>query len=126
MDITENNIRPLLLSAVPSPTTDLDFINAINVAMADISNALNGTRIDLKGTISEYFRAVATYYLDQALTSLSLFGLRITIRLSSYQKTCAIQAIFNQIFTYTDGASEMVDLFQNTATAIAVIKQVWF
>jgi len=124
MDITEKNIRPLLLSAVSSPTTD--FINAINIAMADISNALNGSRVDLKETISEYFRAVATYYLDQALSSFSLFGLRITIRLSSHQKNCVIQAVLNQIYTYSDGAAEMVDLFQNTATAIAVIKQVQF
>ena len=124
IDITVNNIRPLLLSAVPSPTTD--FINAVNVAMVEFTNALTGSRVDLKSTISKYFRAVATYYLDKALSSFSLFGFRITIRLSSYQKNCAIQAIFNQIYTYTDGAAEMVDLLQNTATAIAVIKQVQF
>ena len=123
IDITENNIRPLLLSIVPSPTTD--FVNAVNVAMVEFTNALTGSRVDLKSTISKHFRAVATYYLDKALSSFSLFRVRI-IRLSNYQKICAIQATFNQIYTYTDGAAEMVDLLQNIATAISVIKQVQF
>jgi len=55
-DITENNIRPLLLSAVPSPTTK--FIKTLNVTMADISNALtgNGVEVNLEKTISKYFK----------------------------------------------------------------------
>ena len=121
-DITENNIRPLLLSAVSSPTTD--FINAVNVAMTDISNALTGRRVDLRETISRYFRVVATHYLDRALSSFTVFGIRVQIRLNENQKNCAIQAVFNQIYKYTDGTAEMVDLLQNIASAIGVIKQV--
>ena len=127
IDITENNIRPLLLSAVPSPPAK--FIKTLNVTIADISNALtgNGVEVNLEKTISKYLKVVASYYLDKALTFFSVLGVRIPIALSNQQKNCATRALYDQIYNYTNGIgdhAEFIDLFQNIESAVAILKQV--
>ena len=122
-DITENMVRPLLLSAV-SPPTD-NFTASVDVAMSDIKAALNGYNVGLKNTLSNYVRAVAAHRLDEVLSSIDLgFGFKVNIVLTKKQKECAIQFGFNHVYNNTDAAAELVSLLQNISTAVGVIKQV--
>jgi len=122
-DITENTVRPLLLSAV-SPPTD-NFTASVDVAMSDIKAALNGYNVNLKQTLYNYVRAVAAHHLDKVLSSVDLgFGIKANIILAKEQKQCAIQFGFNHVYNNTDAAAELVSLLQNISTAIGVIKQV--
>ncbi|XP_065903024.1 uncharacterized protein [Dysidea avara] len=122
MDITENTVRPLLLSAV-SPPTD-NFTAAVDTTVSGITAALNGNSVDLKQTLYNYVRAVATQRLDEVLGSVDLgFGFKIVITLTEEQKECAVQFGFNHLYNNTDAAAELVSLLQNISTAVGVIKQ---
>ena len=124
MDITENTVRPLLLSAV-SPPTD-NFTAAVDTTVSGITAALNGNSVDLKQTLYNYVRAVATQRLDEVLGSVDLgFGFKIVITLTEEQKECAVQFGFNHLYNNTDAAAELVSLLQNISTAVGVIKQVY-
>ena len=126
-DITENNIRPLLLSLVKPPTTG--FRTAVDKATADIDRALNGNKVDLKNTVLTFFRAVAIEYYNSAVEfvkqKLTLGPIKISLpTLDSAQERCAIDGILKQIYTHTDGTDQLIDLFQSISTALKVIKEV--
>ena len=118
-DITEDVIRPLLLSAVSSDLTTPAFIASVNTAVADITNALNGNDVDLTQTLSNYFLAVSRVYFNEAIDSV---GLPIT--LSDNQTECGVRATFGYIYTNADAAAELVDLLQNISQAISILNQV--
>jgi len=90
--------------------------------MSEIESALNGNRVDLKNTIEIFFRAVAIEYLNIVIDFVQE---KIPFpKLDSTRKRCVIDSIFNQIYKHTDATDELVDLLQNIATAVGVIKQV--
>ena len=97
--------------------------------MSEIDSALNGNRVDLKNAIEIFFRAVAIEYLNTVINfvqeKLTLGPIKIPFpKLDSTRKRCVIDSIFNQIYKHTDATDELVDLLQNIATAVGVIKQV--
>ena len=126
-DITENNIRPLLLSVVNPPTTE--FSAAVDKATADIDTTLNGSKVDLKNTVVTFFRAAAIEYYNSAVEfvkqKLTLGSITISLpTLNLTQERCAIDGILKQIYTHTDATDQLIDLLQNIATAVKVIKKV--
>ena len=114
-DITEDIVRPLLLSAVSSPTPE--FSASVDVTIINITNALNGDNVNLTTVLSEYFMAVSRVYFDQTINS-------IMLNLSNGQINCGTRAVFNHIYTNTNTTLQLVDLFQNISTAMRIIKQV--
>ena len=126
-DITQNNLRPLLLGIIKPPTAA--FKRAVDRAMIDFDSALNGSKVDLKNTVLVFFRAVAAEYYDAAVKILEDaldFGfIRLSLpTISSTQKQCVIDKILRQIYSDTDATDELINLLQNAATAVGVIKQV--
>ena len=121
LDITQNNIRPLLLSPVSSPNAD--FIAAIGVAMSDISDALNGSAaVNLTNTFFNYFSAVSNSYFDEVVDAVSVSG--ISLGLNSQQTDCGVQAVFNNVYTNTDQIAELIELFHNISRAVGLIQRV--
>ena len=118
LDVTENIIRPLLLSVVSSPTSE--FNASVNVTVMNITRVLNDDYVNLTSVLSEYFMAVSRAYFVQEINSDG----DIMLNLSNSQITCGAQAVFNQIFTNTNAVLQLVDLFQNISTAMRIIKQV--
>ncbi|XP_065903018.1 uncharacterized protein [Dysidea avara] len=120
LDITQNNIRPLLLSPISSPNAD--FIAAIGVAMSDISDALNGSAaVNLTNTFFNYFSAVSNSYFDEVVDAVSVSG--ISLGLNSQQTDCGVQAVFNNVYTNTDQIAELIELFHNISRAVGLIQR---
>ena len=118
-DLLNDVVRPLLLSAVPSPPSS--FITVVDSVIMDIEMALNSQQVDLKVTISNYFSAVALHYFDEALKSYPLLR---SVRLSDSQKKCGSRVFFNHIYSNTDSAAKLIDLLQNISMAVGMIRQV--
>ena len=118
-DITEDVIRPLLLSAVSSDLTTSEFVASVDTAVADITNALNGNDVDLTQTLSDYFLAVSRVYFNETVNSAG-----VPITLSDNQTECGVRATFGYIYTNSDAAAELVDLLQNISQAISILNQV--
>ena len=74
-------------------------------------------------TVANYFEALALNYLEDTLKSYPLLRF---IRLTITQKRCASRVLFNHIYTNTKSTAELIDLFQNISTAVAIIKQVTY
>jgi len=122
-DITENIVRPLLLSAA-SPPTD-KFIAAVDIAINEIKAALNGRNVDLKRTLYNYVKAAAGDRIIEALESFTVFGVPVLLTFNgTTQKECAMERAFDQIFSDYDAAAELVGLLQNVSAAMEAIKQV--
>jgi len=121
MGILDDVVRPLLLSPVSSPPSN--FINTVDSVIDDIHRVLDGYRVDLKVTVANYFEALALNYLEDTLKSYPLLRF---IRLTITQKRCASRVLFNHIYTNTKSTAELIDLFQNISTAVAIIKQVGY
>ena len=117
-DIIDDVLKPLLLSTVGSPPPS-SFVSTINSVINDINTVLDGKHVDLKVSIANYFKAVALFYVDDVIDLLPF-----NIRLSTRQKECASNLVFNHIYDNTESAAELIDLMQNISVAIAVIKQV--
>lgn len=117
-DLLNDVVRPLLLSAVPSPPSS--FITVVDSVIMDIEMALNSQQVDLKVTISNYFSAAALHYFDEALKSQPLLR---SVRLSDSQKKCGSQVFFNHIYSNTDSAAKLIDLLQNISMAVGMIRQ---
>lgn len=115
--VIEDVLRPLLLSVVSSPSSS--FITVVNSVIDDVNIVLNGKHHDLKVTIADYFKAVALYYVDEALDSFPF-----PLSLTQGKKECASKVFFNHIYDNTESAAELIDLFQNISVAVGVIKQV--
>jgi len=120
LDITQNNIRPLLLSPVSSP--DAGFLTAVTTAMTDISNALNGSCVNLTNTFFNYFTAVSNSYFDEVVDAVSING--ISLGLNSQQTNCGVQAVFRQVYTNTDQIAELIELFHNISRVVGLIQRV--
>ena len=132
-NLKEDIIKPLLLSAVPSPTSD--FHSAVNHAMTDIDKALNGSKVNLKVTFRKYIKAIAVAYFDKAVAHLNkeikkkFDSLPVpipapVINVNSHLASCGAEALFNQIYGTTASAVQLIDLIQNITRAIGIIKQV--
>jgi len=121
-DIIYNVIRPLLLSAVSTPTSEFNV--SIDAALVDVTNALNGYSVNLTITLSDYFKAVSRVYFDQAINSFTIGGQSVSLDLNDDQTDCGVQAVFNHVYTNADAAAELVELFQNISTAISIINKV--
>ena len=117
-DIIDDVLKPLLLSTVDSPPPS-SFVSTINSVINDINTVLDGKHVDLKVSIANYFKAVALFYVDDVIDLLPF-----NIRLSTRQKECASNLVFNHIYDNTASAAELIDLMQNISVAVAVIKQV--
>ena len=131
--IKEDTIRPALLKPVSSPTSD--FRSAVNRAMTDINKALNGSKVNLKVTFRNYMKAIAVAYFDKAVEHFNeeikkkFDSLPITvpvpkIHVDSRLASCGTEALFDQIYSTTDSAVQIIDLLQNIARAVGVIQQV--
>lgn len=117
----------MLLSIVQPLTTG--FKIAVDEAMSDIDSALNGNKVDLKKTILIFFRAAAKEYYHSAVEfveeKLTLGPIKVSLpKFDSIQEICAIDGILSQIYNHTDATDGLVDLLQNIATPVNVIKQV--
>ena len=122
-DITEDVIRPLLLSAVPSDEISTGFNASVNARIRDIINALNGRNVNLTRTLFDYFVAISRVYFDDAVDSLNaVSGINLTLDIN--QTNCGEQAVFRRIYTNADATAELVELFQNISQAVRIIKQV--
>ena len=101
-------MRPLLLGAVSPPSSN--FTAAVNDAITDITNLLNGSDVNLTITFHGYISAVIFNYLslDETYTS----------------DSCVSQAIFNHVYTKTGSVAELIELLQNISTVIKILKQV--
>ena len=100
-------MRPLLLSAVSPPSSN--FTAAVNDAITDITNLLNGSDVNLTVTFHGYINAVASNLLS--LDEASSDG-------------CISQAIFNHVYSKTGSVAELSELLQNISTVIKILKQV--
>ena len=124
-DITYDFIRPLLRSAVPSDEITDDFNLSIDATLLDIINTFNGSNVNLTRTLFDYFLAISRVYFNDVLTSVNDF-LPINVNLDSNQIQCGVRAVFNRIYTNTDAATELIELFQNISQGIRIIKQVYY
>ena len=122
-DITDDFIRPLLRSAVPFDEITADFNVSINATLLDITNALNGSNVNLTRTLFDYFLAVSRVYFDEALDAINSIPF-VNLNLNVDQVQCGVRAVFNQIYTNANATAEMVELIQNISQAISIIKQV--
>ena len=118
-DIRDDVLEPLLLSPISSPPSS--FKEVVKSVISDIEVVLNGKHVDLKVSIAKYFRALALEFFDEALDSIPLLR---SVSLSTSQKQCGSQVLFNHIYTNTESASKLIDLLQNISVAVSVIKQV--
>ena len=116
-DIIDDVVKPLLLSTVNSPPSS--FNATVNSVIDDINTVLDGRHVDLTVSIANYFRAVALYYIDDALDLVPF-----SISVSNSQKQCASTVLFNHIYDNTESAAKLIDLIQNISVAVSVIKQV--
>ena len=122
-DITDDVIRPLLRSAVPSNLITSDFNNSIDATLLDIFNTLNGSNVNLTKTLYNYFLAVSTVYFDEAIDAIPSF---LSVSLSIDQTACGVQAVFNHVYTNADAGAKLIDLIQNISQAVRIIKQVHY
>ena len=106
-------MRPLLLSAVPSPSPH--FTAAVNDTLADIVSVLNGSSVNLTVAYSQYAKAVVFHYCNITPT--------LSSSMSNSSSNCVNQAILNHVHK-TDYAAELVELFENISAAIKILKQV--
>jgi len=120
MDITENNIKPLLLSPVSSP--NVNFNAAVRSVMMDIFNALNGSGVNLTNTFFRYFIAVSNSYFDDVVNAFTLQGIPLSI--DSQHANCGVQAVLRHIYTNTDQIVDLIELFHNISRAIGIIQRV--
>ena len=118
-DITEDVIRPLLRSAVPSDEITPRFNASLDNTLLDIINSLNGSNVNLTRTLFNYFMAVSRVYFDEAVGAVP-FSLNLNID----QIGCGVRAVFRHVYTNADAAAELVELFQNMSQAVRIIKQV--
>ena len=124
-DITEDVIRPLLLSAVPSDEITPEFDASINATMLDIINALNGSNVNLTRTLFDYFLAVSRVYFDESVNSINnALPSFLNFNLDIDQKACGVRAVFRHIYTNANASAELIELFQNISQAIRIIKRV--
>lgn len=115
----ENVVRPLLLSAAPSPSSK--FRAVVQSVINDIHRVLGGNRVNLKDTIAKYFKAVAVIRFDKAIEAYPIVK---SLGLSNKQIQCGSEVAFDHIYTNKDSAAQLIDMFQNISVAFAVIKQV--
>lgn len=108
--IADDIMRPLLLSAVSSPSSN--FTTAVNDAIIDIVNGLNGSNVNLTLTLYKYTEAVI------------LSKLSIDANISDGLKDCVSQTMVNHMFSKLGSVSELVELFQNISVVIRIFKQV--
>ena len=101
-------MRPLLLSAVSPPSSN--FTAAVNDAITDIANLLNGSDVNLTITFHGYINAVVFNYLSLDETATS--------------DSCVSQAIFNHVYSKTGSVAELIELLQNISTVIKILKEV--
>ena len=101
-------MRPLLLSAV-SPLSST-FTSAVDDAVTEIADSLNGSDVNLTVTFHGYINAV-------------VFNL-LSIDETSINDGCISQAIFNHVYSKTDSVAELSELLQNISTVIKILKQV--
>ena len=106
--IAEDIMRPLLLSAVSPPS--INFTAAVNDAITDIVNLLNGSDVNFTITFHGYVNAVVFNYLSLDETSIS--------------DSCVSQAIFNHVYNKTGSVAELTELLQNISAVINMLKQV--
>ena len=106
--IAEDIMKPLLLSAVSPPTSN--FTAAVDDAITDITNLLNGSDVNLTVTFHGYINAVASNLLSLDEASIS--------------DGCINQAIFNHVYSKTSSVAELSELLQNISTVINILKQV--
>jgi len=104
---------------VPSPTSD--FSAAVNIAVADIVNVLNGSNVNQTMIFFKYFKAVAAYYFDEVASKISKINITT---ISDSIKNCGSQVILDHIYSETDSLDELIDLIQNISTTIRILKQV--
>ena len=115
--IAEDIIRPLLLSAVSSPSPH--FTAAVNNTMIDIINALNGSTINLTVTFYEYVKVVAFYQFNDTVDHLST-----ETNISGSVRDCVNQVIHSHVHNEIDSAVELIKLLQNISATIKILKQV--
>ena len=101
-------MRPLLLSAVSPPSSN--FTTAVNDAITDIANLLNGNDVNLTITFYGYINAIIFNYLslDETYTS----------------DSCVSPAIFSHVYTKTGSVAKLTELLQNISTVIKILQQV--
>ena len=108
-------MRPLLLSAVSSPSSD--FTAAVNDTMSDIVSALNDSSVNLTATFSEYVKAVAFYHFNETVS--------LNANITESLIHCISQEILNHLYSKTSSAIEvLIELLHNISTAIRILKQV--
>ena len=101
-------MRPLLLSAVSPPSSN--FTAAVDNAVTEIADLLNGSDVNLTVTFHEYINTVVFNLLSIDETSIS--------------DSCVSQAIFNHVNSKTGSVAELSELLQNISTVIKILKQV--
>lgn len=132
--INNEIIKPRLLTPVSSPRP-AGFLIAVENAMTDINNALAGSKVDLKVTFSNYIRAIAVAYFDKAVAyfnkeikkkfdSLPVPVPVVQIRVNNRLASCGAKALFDQIYSTTAPAAQIIDLLQNITRAFGFIQQV--
>ena len=122
-DITDDFIRPLLRSAVPSDEITADFNISIDATLLDIINTLNGSNVNLTRTLFDYFLAVSRIYFDEALDAINSLPF-VNLNLNTDQVQCGVRAVLNHIYTNANATAEMIELLQNISQAMKIIKQV--
>ena len=121
----ESITKQQLLSAVPRADQTSDFRSAVDDAMKDMHDALIGSNVDLKVTFRKYFKAIAVAYFNKAIDALnSKLPGPLKISVNSHLASCGTEALFDQIYSTTDPAVQLIDLIQNIARAFGVIIQV--
>ena len=110
-------MRPLLLSAVSSPSPH--FTMAVNNIMTDIVNTLNGSTVNLTVTFYEYVKVVAFYQFNETVNFLST-----ETNINDSLRYCINQAIHDHVYNEIDSAVELIELFQNISAIIKILKQV--
>ena len=110
-------MRPLLLSAVSSPSPH--FTTAVNNIITDIVSALNGNTVNLTVTFYEYVKVVAFYQFNETVNFLST-----ETNINDSLRYCVNQAIHNHVYNEIDSAVELIELFQNISATIKILKQV--
>jgi len=101
---------------VSSPTSD--FTAAVNIAVTNIVNVLNGSNVNQTLIFFKYFKAVAAYYFDEVASEINITTISDSI------KNCGSQVILDHIYNKTDSLDELIELIQNISTTIRILKQV--
>ena len=65
-DIRDDVLKPLLLSPVPLPPSNLTEV--VESVIDDIERALNGTYVDLNVTVAKYIKAITVHLFDQVIS----------------------------------------------------------